>query len=117
MKKGEAKKGKGETKGNTEKLTTKTPYLGRGGNRVVQIKAKKGKQRNKHKNKKGGFMGQVRWPFGPPHLTLKPSKQKKKNNNNPTTKQKQSQNKQKQNLNKRKTKTRTTKAPKRSKPK
>ena len=37
----------------------------------------------------------MRWPFGPPHLTLKPSKTKQKNNKkNKTKKQKQTNKKQ-----------------------
>ena len=40
----------------------------------------------------GGFKGQVRWPEGPPHLTLKPSKKNKKN--------KKKENKTKQKTNK-----------------
>ena len=49
---------------------------------VLQSKERKGTKTNQKKqkiNKFGGFRGQVRWPFGPPHLTLKPSKTKNKN--------------------------------------
>ena len=54
MKKGEAKKGQGETKGDTEKLTNNAFF---GGKRDV-LKAKKGKEKtnknkNKNKNKEG----------------------------------------------------------------
>ena len=86
----------------------------------------------KNKNKKTrSVYGQVRWPFGPPHLTLKPSpkkqknktknkqkKQKHRNRNNiqPRNKQKTNKNKNKNKANKqkkttpkRKTNTRNTK--------
>ena len=73
----------------------------------------------------------MRWPFGPPHLTLKRSKQNKtktkqqKNNQknikktkqqHPTTKPRTKQTKQKQKQHKKKTNTRNTKTPKPSKP-
>ena len=79
----------------------------------------------------------MRWPFGPPHLTLKPSKKnkqknnkktkktkknkknKKINNNNNSQPQNQEQSKQDRNKNKTKqtkTNTRNTKTPKPSKP-
>ena len=46
------------------------------------IKPSKKTKKNKNKKKKEirRVEGQVRWPFGPPHLTLKPSKQKKTKN-------------------------------------
>ena len=49
----------------------------RGKQGFLYYKAKKGKEKNKKKRK---AQGQVRWPFGPPHLTLKPSKTKNKKN-------------------------------------
>ena len=39
-------------------------------------------------------MGQVRWPFGPPHLTLKPSKKKQERKKNKEKKQGKSKNTQ-----------------------
>ena len=36
-----------------------------------------------------GLQGQVRWPFGPPHLTLKPSQQNTKNKTKENTKKNQ----------------------------
>ena len=47
----------------------------------------------------------MRWPFGPPHLTLKPSKKSKKKNNNKNKKtKKQKKNKQKKQKKKEKVK-------------
>ena len=44
------------------------------------LEAKKEKKKTKHQ-KKRKVQGQVRWPFGPPHLTLKPSKKTKQKTN------------------------------------
>ena len=52
------------------------PFLG--GNPVFLVKAKKGTKNKTNKAKIRRVKGQVRWPFGPPHLTRKPSKKKQK---------------------------------------
>ena len=38
----------------------------------------KNKPKTNHNNNQGGLKGQVRWPKGPPHLTLKPFQEKTK---------------------------------------
>ena len=75
----------------TQKINKKCLFLG-GKQGCFLLKAKKGQQKKKTKRKtKKQYIrrvqGQVRWPFGPPHLTLKPSKKNK------TKKQKQKNNK------------------------
>ena len=69
-------------------------FLG-GGTGLSLLTAKKGKQKRNKKLKIWRVQGQVRWPFGPPHLTLKPSK-KKNENKEGLGKNKKKQRKQKQ---------------------
>ena len=73
---------KAQKKKNKEKDKNKEPK----GNKKERQEGRKKKTRERERErdrdrarelKKGG---QVRWPFGPPHLTLKPSKQNKKQN-------------------------------------
>ena len=67
-----------ETPTNKQKM----PFLG--GKQCFSIKNKerKGKNKKQKRQRKRQIRrveGQVRWPFRPPHLTLKPSKKKPKN--------------------------------------
>ena len=49
-------------------------FLGGGGTGFFLLKSKKGKAKKTQKKQIRRVSGQVRWPFGPPHLSLKPSK-------------------------------------------
>ena len=74
MKKGEAKRQR-RNKGRHSKISKNALF--RGENSFFPLEAKKGKEEPKKTKYKEG-LGQVRWPFGPPHLTLKPSKKQKR---------------------------------------
>ena len=66
-----------------------------GENRAFLLKAKKGKEQQKTKTKKiRRVQGQVRWPEGPPHLTLKPSKKNPKKQKRKKHKQKKTKRKE-----------------------
>ena len=82
-KRGRPKKVKGERKRNIENKQ-KMPFLGENSFLCIQKQRKESKEKKlkpkRNKKKIRRVQGQVRWPFGPPHLTLKPSKKKPKNN-------------------------------------
>ena len=96
-------------------------FLGGGGEQGFSNKLEERKAKKKRR-----VLCQVRWPFGPPHLTLRPSKNNKNKRNKSrttptTTIEQQNKTQAKTNKNKtrkkKKTKTRTTKTPKPSRPK
>ena len=87
MKKGEAKKRLRRNKGDTEKRNKNALFRWKEEFFVLDAKkGKKKKQKIKQKKQINRVYGQVRWPFGPPHLTLKPSKKKQDKNNPPPKK-------------------------------
>ena len=80
VEKGEAKKGQGERKGNTQKYR-KNGLLG---GKQVFVKDKERKGEKKQKSKQKNNQKTNKEGSGPPHLTLKPSKETTKKKNKKT---------------------------------
>ena len=91
MKKGEGKKAK-EKQRETLKNKQKMPFSR--GKTVFLLETKKGKEKKikQQTNMEGLVPSEV--PFGPPHVTLKPSKTKNPQKTQKTTKKKQKANKE-----------------------
>ena len=95
VKKGEAQKKAKEEQRETQK-NKKCPFRGKTGF-FYWKQREESKENTQKKQKISRVWGQVRWPFGPPHLTLKPSKKNQKtqelNKNNTKTSQQKNKNK------------------------